>query len=105
MPGFLGTNAPFAADLTLVLSLAVLAMLIAGAVLAIRKQYTAHQWCQSAAVVLNLGLVLAVMARSFGSAVAPDLPTNLSESFAFVSTIHAVVGTLTVLMGLYISTL
>ena len=45
--GFLGTGAPFGADLNLVVQLTMGAALIAGALLARYKRYTAHGICQT----------------------------------------------------------
>jgi hypothetical protein len=47
MKGFLGTGAPFGADLNLVVQLTMGVALIAGALLAKQKHYTAHGICQT----------------------------------------------------------
>jgi hypothetical protein len=54
MAGFLGTDAPWRADATLVVEIAMGLALGAGAFLARRGCITAHKYCQSAVVVLNL---------------------------------------------------
>ena len=46
--GFLGTGAPFGADLNLVVQLIMGVALIAGALLARQKRYTGHGICQTA---------------------------------------------------------
>lgn len=55
--GFLGTRASLTADIILVGSLLVAVLLSVGAYLAIRKQYEAHRWVQTAAVGINFILV------------------------------------------------
>jgi uncharacterized membrane protein YozB (DUF420 family) len=61
--GFLGTGAPFAADLNLVLQLIMEAALIAGVLLAKKKCYKAHGICQTTVLLLNLVVIGLVMGR------------------------------------------
>ncbi len=84
---------------TLLLSGVVVAMLLVGAGLAITKHYRLHQWCQTAAVALNVYLVVSIMLSSYNEAVRPQLTDRLSDTFVLVSTIHGIVGIVTVLMG------
>ena len=53
-PGFLGTNANFAADMTLTASLIVAILFTVGVVLAVKGRYGAHRWVQTAAAILRL---------------------------------------------------
>lgn len=99
---FLANAAPAAADGVLVSELAMGVALIAGGVLARRRRYRAHAWCQSAVVLLNLPLVLWFMVRSFGSAVAPGLWRHLSRSYYWLAAAHGVLGTSAEMLGLFI---
>ena len=59
--GFLGTGAPFGADLNLVVQLIMGLALIAGVLLAKQKRYTAHGICQTTVLLLNLLMIGVVM--------------------------------------------
>src|SRR5512139_327179 len=64
-PGFLGTSANRAADMTLVLMLAIAGLFSFGFYLARRRKHTAHRWVQTSAVILNLLMVLWMMILPF----------------------------------------
>ena len=64
-PGFLGTNANFAADMTLVIMLLIGGFLTLGFVMARKKRYETHRWIQTSAVILNGILVLWMMLLPF----------------------------------------
>ena len=57
MKGFLGTGAPFGADLNLVVQLIMGLALIAGVLLAKQERYTAHGICQTTVLLLNLLMI------------------------------------------------
>lgn len=102
-PGFLGTSANWAADMTLLLSALVALLLTAGAVLARRGQYDAHRWVQTTAVILNAVLVLWLMVLPFRDFVAPpDNPAALPANALLVTRVHALFGTATLLFGLFV---
>ncbi len=100
--GFLGTAAPLAADLTLIIEVAMGVALIAGAVLARRRRYRAHAWCQSTVVLLNLAVIAATMAPAFRRQVAPRIPARLGRPYYALATAHAALGTAAELFGLFI---
>jgi uncharacterized membrane protein YozB (DUF420 family) len=100
--GFLGTAAPFYADLVLLLELAMGMGLISGALLARVRKFRAHAWCQSTVVVLNAGVVALAMLPSFGHQVAPKIPPMLGKSFYAVATTHAALGAVVECAALYI---
>jgi uncharacterized membrane protein YozB (DUF420 family) len=100
--GFLGTGAPFAADLNLVMQLVMGVALIAGAVLAKRKRYTAHGICQTTVLLVNLVMIGLVMWPAFRQQVEPRLPKVLHKWYYAVATIHALLGGAAELLGLYI---
>jgi uncharacterized membrane protein YozB (DUF420 family) len=112
-PGFLGTSANWAADMTLLLSALVALLLTAGAVLARRGQYGAHRWVQTTAVLLNAVLVLWLMVLPFRDFVASAAPAELPSSAVLVAAplspaallttrIHALFGTVTLLLGVFV---
>ena len=100
--GFLGTGAPLSADITLAIEVAMGLVLILGMVLARRKRYRAHAWCQSTVVVLNLIVIAQIMLPSFRGQVAPKIPARLARSFYAVATGHATMGFIAELLGVYI---
>jgi len=63
--GFLTGRSSLGADLSLLLSAAVIVLLTAGVVLARRRRYEAHRWLQTSGVILNAVLVAFWMAVSF----------------------------------------
>ena len=100
--GFLGTAAPRYADAALVLEMGMGLALLVGTVLARRKMFRLHAWCQSAAVLLNLAVILLVMVPSFQSHVGPKIPAKLGKAYYGLATVHAALGTVTEIAGLYI---
>lgn len=103
MRGFLGTAAPFGADLNLVIQVAMGAALLIGAVLARRRHYAAHAFCQTAVLLLNLVLIALLMWPSFYRQVLPVLPARLGHRYYALATAHAAVGAVAELLGLYIA--
>jgi uncharacterized membrane protein YozB (DUF420 family) len=101
-PGFLGTHAPMLSDITLVLTLLSAGMFTVGWQLARHKRYEAHRWLQTAAAGLNAVVVLAVMVNSFVTHILPGIPRRLLEGDYGVTTAHAVVGTIGLLLGIFI---
>jgi uncharacterized membrane protein YozB (DUF420 family) len=102
MKGFLGTYANFAADLNLLLQIAMGLALLAGTWLARRKRYRAHGACQSAVLILNLFLIASVMWPVFHLQVLPRIPARLNRAHFAVATVHGALGALAELFGLYI---
>ena len=102
MNGFLGTGATFQADLNLVVQLAMGLMLFVGMGLARKKNFRAHKYCQSSVMVLNLVMIFLIMAPSFQKQVQPQLPGGLKETYYAVAYVHALLGAIVELLGLYI---
>src|SRR6266849_148787 len=103
MKGFLGTGATFGADLNLVVQLIMGVALIAGALLAKQKRYTAHGICQTTVLLLNLLMIGLVMWPSFQQQVKPAFSKVLHKWYYQVATMHAVLGIAAELLGLYIT--
>ncbi len=102
MSGFLGTGATFRADLNLVVQIAMGLMLLAGMALARKKNFRAHKYCQASVMVLNLAMIFLIMAPSFQRQVQPRVPDGLNEAYYAVPYVHALLGTLAEVLGLYI---
>ena len=92
MKGFLGTGAPFGADLNLVVQLVMGIALIAGALLAKYKRYRAHGICQTSVLLLNLLMIGLVMWPSFQQQAKPALSKAFHKWYYKVATIHAARG-------------
>lgn len=100
--GFLGTGAPFAADLNLVMQLIMGAALIAGVLFAKRKCYRAHGICQTTVLLLNLVMIRLVMWPSFQQQVKPMFPKALHRWYYALAAMHAFLGITAEALGLYI---
>ena len=100
--GFLGTAAPRYADLVLLLEIGMGMALLIGAVLARRRRFRLHAWCQSAVVLLNFGIIVLLMVPSFQLHVNPKIPAKPGKAYYFLSTAHAALGSAAEIAGLYI---
>jgi uncharacterized membrane protein YozB (DUF420 family) len=100
--GFLGTAAPWRADVILLLEVSMGIGLLAGALLARARCYRAHAACQSAVVLLNAGLIVMAMIPSFRDQVIPKLPSKIAKPFYGFATAHAVLGGIAELGALYV---
>jgi uncharacterized membrane protein YozB (DUF420 family) len=100
--GFLGTAAPFIADLILLLEITMGAGLLAGAWLARKKQFRQHACCQSAVVLLNLAVIALVMMPSFHARVLPKIPAKLGKAYYSLATTHGILGIVAEVAALYI---
>jgi uncharacterized membrane protein YozB (DUF420 family) len=99
---FLETAAPCAANVVLVLEIAMGIGLLLGARLARKKRFRQHAWCQSTIVLLNLVVVAVMMIPSFRVHVLPRVPAKLGKAYYALATTHGAFGTVTELAGLYI---
>jgi uncharacterized membrane protein YozB (DUF420 family) len=102
-PGFLGTSANFAADMTLVISLVVAGLFTVGFALARARKYAVHRWVQTTAAGLNAVLVGWMMILPFRDFVLPGLPDRLGERFYAFSAIHGLVGLFALVFGLFVA--
>ena len=101
-PGFLGTNANFAADMTLLLSLLVALLFSFGFYLARRGRYDAHKWVQTSGAVLNIILVLWLMILPYRDFILRDSGGPREGIFYTVTTIHAIVGFFAFVFGNFV---
>jgi plastocyanin/uncharacterized membrane protein YozB (DUF420 family) len=102
MKGFLGTGATFYADLNLLVQIAMGLALLYGMMLARKKNFQAHKICQSSVMILNLVMIFLIMLPSFHRQVQPQISHGLKDAYYLVAFIHAALGTLAELLGLYI---
>ena len=100
--GFLGTAAPFYADMTLLIEAAMGVGLLIGALLARLGRFRQHAYCQSVVVLLNLALIVLMMIPSFRVHVSPRIPLRLGKAYYALATAHAALGSVTEVAGLYI---
>ena len=99
----LGVTTPFGANLSLLVMLAAAVLFTVGWRLAVRKQYDAHRWVMTVAVCLNASLVLGWMVRYFVLYVLPELPARLRDSTYAVVTVHAAVGAVAFVLGVFVA--
>lgn len=102
MSGFLGTGATFRADLNLLLQILMGVALLLGWWLARRKQFRAHGFCQSTVMLVNLILIVMIMLPAFNRVVQPKIHSALDDLYYLVAAIHAGLGILAELLGLYV---
>jgi uncharacterized membrane protein YozB (DUF420 family) len=101
-PGFLGTNAPFISDLSLVVIAVSAALFTYGRQLARTRRFVAHRRVQTAGVVLSTLMALGFMLRSFTTHILPGIPSRLLMGDYAMSTSHAAVATAALLLGVFI---
>jgi uncharacterized membrane protein YozB (DUF420 family) len=101
-PGFLGTRALLHSDLSLLLILLSAVLFTIGWRLAVRKNFATHRWIQTSAAILNTLVVLVVMIVSFIIYILPGIPAKLLEGTYGVTTVHAFIGALGLLLGVFV---
>ena len=100
--GFLGTAASRAADLTLVIELGMGLLLVLGAMLARKRRYRAHAWCQTAVVLLNLVVITVYMAPDFRRQVLPAMRADFGGLHYLLAAAHGALGVIAELFAIYI---
>jgi uncharacterized membrane protein YozB (DUF420 family) len=101
-PGFLGTNANFGADATLLVMIFLAALFSLGFYLARQRKYRAHRWVQTSAATLNLIMVLWLMILPFRDFVIRAGAGPQPSIFFIASGIHALVGLFGVGFGAFV---
>lgn len=101
-PGFLGTNANFAADATLVVMLLTAALFSFGFYLARNGYFNAHKWVQTSGALLNLIMVLWMMVLPLRDFVIQDQGGPREGYFYTVTALHAVIGLCATIFGLFV---
>jgi uncharacterized membrane protein YozB (DUF420 family) len=101
-PGFLGTHASLLTDITLVLVLVVVALFTTGFFMARQKNLIVHRRIQTIAFITILVLSLTLMVPSFRAFVMNDSGGPRPHYFYVITTLHAVMGALGLLLGSYV---
>ena len=101
-PGFLGTRATLRSDITLVLILVTAVLFNIGFILARRKQFGVHRWVQTISVILNSLVVVISMVTSYIIYILPGIPAKLGTGDYAVTTLHAIIGTIGLLFGVFV---
>jgi uncharacterized membrane protein YozB (DUF420 family) len=99
---FAVVKAPLGAVVSLVLIVASAVLFTIGWRLAVHKHFEAHRWVQTVAASLNAVVVLAWMIRSFVLYVAPAIPGKLGQDSYALTTAHAFVGAIGLLLGVFV---
>jgi plastocyanin/uncharacterized membrane protein YozB (DUF420 family) len=102
MSGPLGTGATLGADINLIVQIVMGLMLLVGFALARRRNFRAHKYCQTSVMLLNLVMIALIMYPAFDRQVEPQLPDGLKDSYFLVAALHAGLGAIAELLGLYI---
>lgn len=100
--GFLGTNANFAADMTLVLSILVALLFSVGFYLARQGKYDTHKWVQTSGALLNIVLVLWLMILPYRDFIVRDRGGPREGIFYAVTMLHAVIGFFAFVFGNFV---
>jgi uncharacterized membrane protein YozB (DUF420 family) len=98
-----GATAPLGAKLSLLTMVLAAVLFTIGWRLAVSKRFEAHRWVQTAAVCLNAIPVLAWMIRSFARYIVPEIPARLGQRTYALTTIHALVGALGLILGVFVA--
>lgn len=101
-PGFLGTQAKLLSDLSLILILLTAILFTIGWQLARHKHYEAHRWVQTVTACLNALVVITVMINSYITHILPGIPGKLLQGDYAVTTVHAIVGMIGLLLGIFV---
>ncbi len=101
-PGFLGTHAPFFPTLLLILVLFTAVLFTIGWQLARHEHYEAHRWVQTVSASINALVVLSIMVRSYVVHILPGIPARLLQGDYAVTTVHAIIGTISLLLGIFV---
>lgn len=97
-----GTDAGVVSDLTLLAEIALYIALCYGVVAQLRRQWKVHDRVQSAVVILNLGLILFVMFRSFlRNDIAGVVLERPNDAYYLVAALHGLFGISAELLAIY----
>lgn len=101
-PGFLGTHATLLSDISLILILLTATLFTIGWRLIRHHHVEAHRWVQTVAAIINAVVVLGVMINSFFVHILPGLPEKFFEGSYGVTTVHAFVGSIGLVLGIFV---
>jgi uncharacterized membrane protein YozB (DUF420 family) len=98
--GLFNPNAPFFADVSLILQIVVLVFISLAMRVKIKRNYKAHGWLMTVAVVLHTITILAVMLPSLRS--MGGIFENVYDRFAMVTIIHSIAGSIAEILGVFL---
>lgn len=101
-PGFLGSHASLASDVSLVIVIVSMLLLTYGVRLArghLNRQHHTVQWI---AFVLNAIVVVLVMNRLFIANILPEFSKNIFVTGAWPTVFHAILGAAALILGLVV---
>jgi uncharacterized membrane protein YozB (DUF420 family) len=101
-PGFLGTTANFAADVTLLIMLTTAILFSIGFYLARQDNIKAHKWVQTIGAIINLIMVLWLMVLPFRDFIVRDQGGPREGIFYAMTIAHAVAGLAATVFGLFV---
>ena len=96
------TKAPTGAVLSLAVVLASVALLTIGWRLAVHKRFVAHRAVQTAAVAMDAAVALIWMVPSLLRNVLPEIPARLGQAPYASAVVHAVLGAIAAVLGIYV---
>ena len=100
--GFLGTDAGFITDATLLAEIIFFIAICVGVVAQRKGHYKAHDRIQTPVVILNLILIIFVMVTSFmGQRVISTLPQRPGDIYYLIVAIHAALGLIAEGLAIY----
>ncbi|MCL4261987.1 MAG: DUF420 domain-containing protein [Anaerolineae bacterium] len=100
--GFLGTDASFITDFTLLAEIIFFIAICVGVVAQRRGRYKLHDWIQTPVVLLNLLLIIFVMVSSFlGQRVISTLPQRPGDAYYLVVALHGALGLIAEVLAIY----
>lgn len=88
------------ATINLIIQILFYLTLCAGVVAQLRGKYKWHDRFQAPVVILNIFFILFVMVPTF-RAIAGEIPSGLAQTPIWVTTVHATLGTIAQLLGIY----
>lgn len=100
--GLFNANAPLGADLNVLVQVTFGLLLLVGVALARTGRYRAHGVCQATALVMTVVMTVGWMIPSFHTIFAPGLVQRGTERSTAVVLAHATLGTVVLLLGLYV---
>ncbi len=101
--GFLGTDASFLSDFTLIAEIIFFLAICLGVVAQRRGHYKLHDWIQTPVVLLNLLLISFVMVSSFlRQRVVSTLPQRPGDAYYLAVAVHAALGLVAEGLAIYV---
>lgn len=100
--GFLGSSAPFGADLNFLVQIGVGLLLLVGMVLARHGWYRAHGICQTCAFVVAATMAGLWMLPSLRAVFVPGFERGFGDRLNAVVIAHATLGSAVLLLGAWI---